>query len=103
MRSIYNVKFTNLTLALLLFAPFAWWVGDSYFSVNSETTISFLDDDGWCNSETEGVGVHCFGDYQYPKMLADKLSPWEAGSENPHNGHGLLFFRFFALFERIFE
>jgi len=102
-RSIHNVKFTNLTLALLLFAPFAWWVGDSYFSVNSETTISFLGDDGWCNSETEGVGVHCFGDYQYVKMLADKLSPWEAGSENPHNSLGLLFFRFFSLFERIFE
>jgi hypothetical protein len=102
-RSNHSVTFTNLTLALLLFAPFAWWVGNSYFSVNSEASISFSGDDGWCNFETEGVGVHCFGDYQYPKLLAGIESPWQTDYVNPHNGLGLLFFRFFSLFERIFE
>lgn len=47
-----------------------------YFDLPYLPSISFRVEDGWCSPTTEGVGNHCFGDFQdiYSK---DPLSPWD--------------------------
>ena len=47
-----------------------------YFDIPYLPSISFIADDGWCSAATEGVGRHCFGDFQdvYSKNL---YSPWD--------------------------
>lgn len=46
-----------------------------YFNLPYLPSISFIVDDGWCMPATDGVGQHCFGDFQdiYAKGV---LSPW---------------------------
>ena len=56
----------------------------SYFDQPITQALSFDIKDGQCDPDTQGVGVHCFGDYQYVQR---QLSP-SAGAyyqENPNN------------------
>lgn len=56
----------------------------SYFDQPITQALSFDIEDGQCEPSTQGVGVHCFGDYQYVQR---QLSP-SAGAyyqENPNN------------------
>ena len=40
------------------------------------SSLTFRADDGWCDPSQDGIGVHCFGDFQdiYSKSA---LSPWD--------------------------
>jgi hypothetical protein len=48
---------------LLGVAIVAMWVLSSYFGVDVAGSISFPGADGWCDTATVGLGVHCFGDF----------------------------------------
>lgn len=55
--------------------PLAWLLS-SYFKVDIPGSLLFYGDDGWCNSATEGFGIHCFGDFNERFLLRDmSLSP----------------------------
>lgn len=51
-----------LSLQLALAVPIAW-VLDSYFNVNVPASLMFFGEDGWCDTSSQGVGRHCFGDF----------------------------------------
>lgn len=39
------------------------WVTGSYLQTDPFNLLSYVGSDGWCAPETEGIGVHCFGDF----------------------------------------
>ena len=39
------------------------WILSSYFKVDVPGTLMFRGDDGWCVPGIEGLGNHCFGDF----------------------------------------
>ena len=39
------------------------WIYLSYFNSNFSALLVFYGQDGWCDVGTQGIGVHCFGDY----------------------------------------
>lgn len=52
--------FSVFSMAASLFAA---WILSSYFNVNIPGSLMYKGDDGWCNARVEGLGVHCFGDF----------------------------------------
>jgi hypothetical protein len=46
--------------------------------------LSFKVEDGWCNPKTEGIGQHCFGDFQFPRVLLSENSVWKNSFGLPH-------------------
>lgn len=40
-----------------------WWVLSSYLKFDVPGSLLWHGDDKWCRSSTEGIGVHCFGDF----------------------------------------
>ena len=68
-----------LSTSLLAVAFPLWWVLVGYFRRLPTENISFLAADGWCKPATEGIGVHCFGDFQLPRILLDAPSVWDNG------------------------
>jgi hypothetical protein len=63
--------------ALLAVAFPMWWVLVSYFRQSPPENLSFLGADGWCSPGSEGLGQHCFGDFQLPRLLLDAPSVWD--------------------------
>jgi hypothetical protein len=65
-----------LALQLAVAVPIAW-VLDSYFNVNVPASLMFFGRDGWCDTATQGVGRHCFGDF-HERFLIDpsRRLPW---------------------------
>ena len=41
----------------------SWWVLVSYFELDVPASLMWVGDDGWCRLPDEGIGVHCFGDF----------------------------------------
>ncbi len=80
-----------ICLSLLVVSQLLWWAATSYFMVDREASISFMSNDGWCNAETHGVGIHCFGDYYFIAWKALSSNPWdlEIGA-NPNPALGML-------------
>jgi hypothetical protein len=48
----------------------------AYLQQGYSETISFFVRDGWCNEETQGIGIHCFGDFYAPISVASDANPW---------------------------
>jgi hypothetical protein len=65
-----------LALQLAISVPVSW-VLSSYFDVDVPASLMYFGKDGWCNLATEGVGKHCFGDFQ-ERFLIDPSGrpPW---------------------------
>jgi len=65
-----------LALQLALAAPLAWAL-DSYFHVDVPASLMFFGGDGWCDIATQGVGIHCFGDFNERFMIdPSQPAPW---------------------------
>jgi hypothetical protein len=61
-----------------------WWILGSYFGIDTYASRSIAGDDGWCTPETQGLGVHCWGDYYGPIILLGiEPDPW-SGPFNPY-------------------
>jgi len=53
-----------------------WWILTGYFQQPATQNLSFTPADGWCEPATQGIGIHCFGDFQLPRILIDAPSVW---------------------------
>ena len=74
-----------------------WWIAGSYFGLDIFYSRSFLGDDSWCDPLTQGLGVHCWGDY-YSLTQAFTLnpeSPYLGPYKTSYGPAGLLFVQFF--------
>ena len=66
-----------------------WWIVGSYFGIDTYASRSTTGADGWCNPQTQGLGVHCWGDYYAPiYLLYSQLDLWSGGL-NPYPAAGL--------------
>ena len=54
--------FSFLTVQLAIAIPVLWAIG-SYFNFDVFSSFMYTSKDGWCRSATEGIGDHCFGDW----------------------------------------
>jgi len=67
---------------LFLFAQIL--VLSHYFSFDPVASLIFFADDGHCLAATEGLGVHCFGDYAYVRNAIASGDPWGAQFRLPY-------------------
>lgn len=51
------------------------FVATGYFGVKWPGQLVFHSDDGWCVPATQGIGVHCFGDYA-DMQIRGTVAPW---------------------------
>lgn len=65
---------TVLALGLLLSYTLNSFIS-SYFKTNLTEALIFKVEDGWCDTATQGIGFHCFGDF-YSTMQFPLASPW---------------------------
>lgn len=72
-RTRVNAVNTLIAIALLLWtvAIPAWWIQAGYQGVAVTEKLSFNVSDGWCDPVVQGVGRHCFGDFQTPQKVFD--------------------------------
>ena len=66
-------------ISVLAFALFFQQFLPDYFRFSKLEAISFRSNDGWCESKLEGFGIHCFGDFYYPRTFMKLANPWEGG------------------------
>jgi hypothetical protein len=72
---------TSISFAVALPAMFLVM---NYFEKTIFSDLTFSPRDGWCNAPLEGVGVHCFGDYAFPRVLLREESIWSNSYGIPH-------------------
>lgn len=62
--------------------PGIWWIQESYFEIDVPASLSYVGADGWCNPATEGIGIHCFGDFSERWRLDyEQPLPWPTNLE----------------------
>ena len=70
------------------------WASVSYFHRDPATVESFMPADGWCDAPTQGLGVHCFGDFGFPRTLLGESDTWGIGHDgqapNPYTALGMV-------------
>ncbi len=74
-RCLALVTFENLSF----FSMIAMSIGvlyTSYAGLAYSEIISFLVQDGWCEPKSQGIGVHCFGDFYAPITISSMSNPW---------------------------
>jgi hypothetical protein len=62
---------------------FLGWILSSYFNIDIPGSLMYPGNDGWCDAKSEGIGNHCFGDFnqlftpspndQWPPTRQDNL------------------------------
>lgn len=67
--------FSKLSIVMTISLLFSALLS-SYFLFPFTSMFSLGPDDGWCEKEIEGVGVHCFGDFYHPLIFANTDEPW---------------------------
>ena len=74
----------------------------SYIDYKQSEALSTRVDDGpWCDPQTQGINLHCFGDFYYNFPLANIDNPW--GSKfNPYPPLATFFYKPFVLIENTF-
>ena len=63
-------------VALFLSSVGLWIFLSSYFDIEILASISFFAQDRHCAPSSQGIGVHCFGDYYHPLNAAKQTFPW---------------------------
>jgi len=51
------------------------FIATGYFGVKWPSQLVFKSADGWCDSATQGVGLHCFGDFS-DMYFRGSIEPW---------------------------
>jgi len=67
--SLYNAVVISLSLT---FAPL--WVMGSFFDIDVFGSMIWFDDTAWCDAPDEGIGDHCFGDFN-ERVAPDYTDP----------------------------
>jgi hypothetical protein len=88
-RRVWQGRLVAMLLGLLIVIVPSVWVLNGYYNQPITFTYSFYAQDGWCDEGTEGVGVHCFGDFRFPLLLSQQESVWRNEYTNPHSYTGL--------------
>ena len=70
-----------ISLILLAISFVGILVMGSYYNEPITRNFSYLADDGWCNPNQEGLGKHCFGDFQAPRVFLEEPLTW---NDNRH-------------------
>lgn len=103
-RAWISTKPTGPVLILIQgFSAWLWWVTSSYFEIDLFASRSFKANDTWCDPESQGLGIHCWGDYYYPIHLIAFENPFDAGTlnPNPYPAAALIPFMFFDAFGKV--
>ncbi len=90
------IFFSALALAMSIKSLFPDWLNYS-----ASEALSLSANDGHCNPSTEGIGIHCFGDFYYPLQYANSNNPW-GGDINPYPPVPLFLLKPFALLRTTF-
>jgi len=88
-RRVWQGRLIAMLLGLLIVIVPSVWVLNGYYNQPITFTYSFYAEDGWCDADSEGVGVHCFGDFRFPLLLSQQESVWQNEYPNPHSYTGL--------------
>jgi hypothetical protein len=94
LKIVYEDSMTKILILLITVITFFNQFFPDYLGYKRIEAISFMTDDGWCSPRTEGLGVHCFGDYYYPFSFLDSPNPWR-GQPNPYNAGSLIMYEIF--------
>ena len=70
-------RLVAMLIALFAVSVIVSWTSVSYLGRNPAAVESFMPADGWCDPATDGIGVHCFGDFQLPRAFLGEESPWD--------------------------
>lgn len=82
--NIWGDRLLTILTILVGISFLAILVLGSYFDQPITQALSFDIEDGQCDPATQGVGVHCFGDYQYvQRQLGPSIGAYY--QENPNN------------------
>ena len=77
----------QMLIALCIVSVPMTWVLVNYEGQNLNQTYTMSAVDGWCDAPTEGLGVHCFGDFQLGRiLLQDPENVWTNEWGVPHPG-----------------
>ncbi len=87
--NIWGDRLLTILTILVGISFLAILVLGSYFDQPITQALSFDIRDGQCDPSTQGVGVHCFGDYQDIRKQLELTIIWD-GTRNPYPPSGLL-------------
>jgi hypothetical protein len=88
---------TGPTLIIIQgFSFLFWWVAGSYMGIDIFASKSFWGADGHCEPMSQGLGVHCWGDYYYPLWVSNSQNPFDGLIHNPYPAAALVPFMFFG-------
>ena len=91
----YATFILSIYLILLGLATMVMSLLPSWLGYKSSEAISYRVEDGWCDTRSQGIGNHCFGDFYYPLTMTDLPNPW-ATTPNPGTPVTNLIYKFFA-------
>ncbi len=89
------IKFTEVYTKALGVAIFWALLIPGYIGQAPSRVISYYIDDGACDPEIQGIGVHCFGDFYYNIAVGRLDNPWSS-VPNPNPPLMQLFYEIFA-------
>lgn len=90
--------FRNTMIASFLVALSIAILIPSYVRLFASEVFVFRANDGWCNPRTQGIGVHCFGDFYYHLNFLGIDYPYASGNAaSPYPPVGLFFFKPFEI------
>jgi hypothetical protein len=103
-------KFHHLNTLILILSSlsmislfFIAWL-PSYFGLTPSSEIILGPvSDGHCDPITQGIGLHCFGDYYFPLNFINDIYPWDTDGAPPYSAAALLVFSFFNKLSTIFN
>ena len=89
-------RIPELCETLVVIAYIVLGLGTLYSNYLGQTyseTISFFVQDGWCKTGTQGIGIHCFGDFYQPSSTASESQPWSAVNATSYSPLNLFYFK----------
>lgn len=95
-RILSTMKLSRLIRTLVLLSYIVIGIGSllsSYLGQPYSETISFYVSDGWCDSKSQGIGRHCFGDFYQPSSTAIQQNPWTVANATSYSPLNLFYFK----------
>ena len=99
--NIWGDRLLTILTILVGISFLAILVLGNYFDQPITQALSFDIEDGQCDPATQGVGVHCFGDYQDIRKQLELAIIWD-GTRNPYPPSGLIANVVIKPFENLF-
>ena len=88
-----SYNFLLIPLFAIAFSQLLSFFLSSYFQIRLTETLIFKADDGWCNTKSQGIGNHCFGDFS--SFMTSKMDdPW-SNSNTAYPPFSIIFFSLF--------